>query len=112
MRGRSLNKSFLLLDEAQNTTPEQMKMFLTRLGYDSKMVITGDERQSDLKIPMNGLVWASDRLGGTTPEISVCTFASKNIVRNPLIEKMLQHLEGPEPRFFETVGRLPQPKLA
>jgi phosphate starvation-inducible PhoH-like protein len=112
MRGRSLNRAFLILDEAQNTTPEQMKMFLTRLGYDSKMVITGDERQSDLKIPVNGLVWASERMGGKTREITVTEFSSMNIVRNPLIEKMLQYLDGPAPRFFENVGRIPQPKLA
>jgi phosphate starvation-inducible PhoH-like protein len=112
MRGRTLNHSFVILDEAQNTTPEQMKMFLTRLGYDSKMVITGDERQSDLKVPVNGLVWASERMGGKTGEIAVTEFSSKNIVRNPLIEKMLQYLDGPAPRFFENVGRMPQPKLA
>ena len=95
MRGRSLNDSFIILDEAQNTTPEQMKMFLTRLGYNSKMVITGDSSQSDLQVPMNGLRWASERLKGTNPAIAVVEFAASNIVRNPLIEGMLAHLDMP-----------------
>jgi len=96
MRGRSLNRSFILLDEAQNTTKEQMKMFLTRLGYDSKMVITGDVLQSDLPHHLvNGLVWATERLKSADGEICMVEFHSKNIVRNPLIEKMLKHLEGP-----------------
>lgn len=98
MRGRSLNDSFIILDEAQNTTPEQMKMFLTRIGYNSKMVITGDSSQSDLHIPLNGLQWASDRLRGTVAEIAVVEFSSSNIVRNPLIEGMLAHLDGPAPQ--------------
>ena len=94
MRGRSLNDAFIILDEAQNTTPEQMKMFLTRLGYNSRMVITGDSSQSDLKIPSNGLQWASDRLRGTNEAISVVEFGSSNIVRNPLIESMLHSLDA------------------
>lgn len=95
MRGRSLNDSFIILDEAQNTTPEQMKMFLTRLGYNSKMVITGDSSQSDLQIPLNGLQWASERLKGTNADIAVVEFSASNIVRNPLIEGMLAHLDMP-----------------
>lgn len=110
MRGRSLNDSFIILDEAQNTTPEQMKMFLTRLGYNSRMVITGDSSQSDLHIPLNGLQWASDRLRGTSEEIAVVDFGASNIVRNPLIEGMLAHLDGPTPqqqrRVTEGPGRL------
>ena len=97
MRGRSLNRSFMILDEAQNTTKEQIKMFLTRLGYDSKIVITGDTNQSDLKNPLdNGLLWAVNKLVGTCEEISIMEFGSKHIVRNPLIGKMLMHLEGPD----------------
>lgn len=99
MRGRSLNRSFMILDEAQNTTREQMKMFLTRLGYDSKIVVTGDTSQSDLPKPHdNGLMWAADKLKSSSPEISMMEFSSKHIVRNPLIEKMLQYLDGAGPR--------------
>jgi phosphate starvation-inducible protein PhoH len=89
---------FIILDEAQNTTVEQMKMFLTRLGYDSKMVVTGDSSQSDLKVDVNGLEWASRKLAGKTGEITVSEFTSKNIVRNPLIGVMLKHLDGPDPK--------------
>lgn len=98
MRGRSLNEAFIVLDEAQNTTTEQMKMFLTRLGYDSKMVITGDISQNDLpKHVTSGLAWAVDRLTGKEQEIGVVEFAHRDIVRNPLISKMLTHLDGPAP---------------
>ena len=96
MRGRSLNRAFMILDEAQNTTREQMKMFLTRIGEDSKIVITGDIEQSDLPDHLeNGLVWATKRLVGADPQISLVEFNAKHIVRNPLIEKMLQYLDGP-----------------
>jgi phosphate starvation-inducible PhoH-like protein len=96
MRGRSLNEAFLILDEAQNTTKEQIKMFLTRLGYDSKVVITGDVTQSDLpKHIDNGLGWAIDRLTGVNPKIGVVSFSSNDIVRNPLIETIIRHLDGP-----------------
>lgn len=100
MRGRSLNRACIVLDEAQNTTIDQMKMFLTRLGYDSKMVITGDSGQPDLpKGVESGLGWARDRLIGCDGNIGVVEFAAKHIVRHPLIGKMLQHLEGPAPRI-------------
>ena len=94
MRGRSLNRSFMILDEAQNTTKEQMKMFLTRIGYNSKIVITGDTAQSDLQgIQENGMAWATNKLKGIDGDIGVTAFTSRDIVRNPLIEKILRHLE-------------------
>jgi phosphate starvation-inducible PhoH-like protein len=98
MRGRSLNRAFILLDESANTTPEQMKMFLTRLGYDSKMAINGDLSQSDLplhQVPVNGLKWATERLRAKDGQINMIEFRGKHIVRNPLIATMLTHLEGP-----------------
>jgi len=96
MRGRSLNRSFMILDEAQNTTKEQMKMFLTRIGYNSKIVITGDTAQSDLQgVQENGMVWSTNRLKGITGDIGVTEFSARDIVRNPLIEKILRHLDGP-----------------
>ena len=106
MRGRSLNRAFVILDEAQNTATEQMKMFLTRLGYDSKMVVNGDAGQSDLpKGLQNGLNWAVGKLLGVDPQIGCVEFSSKHIVRNPLISKMLQHLEGPDARPMEQLSR-------
>ena len=95
MRGRSLNNSFLILDEAQNTTQEQMKMFLTRIGYGSKICVTGDISQSDLKVQQNGLAWAVERLRGAVDDISVVEFRSADIVRHPLIETIIARLEGP-----------------
>lgn len=96
MRGRSINEAFIILDEAQNTTKDQMKMFLTRLGYDSKIVVNGDDCQPDLpKGIESGLAWARDRLMGVDGQIGCVEFSNKHIVRNPLIGTMLQHLEGP-----------------
>ncbi len=89
MRGRTLNNSFIILDEAQNTTPEQMMMFLTRLGFDSKCIITGDPSQTDL--PSNktsGLVHARKILYNIK-ELAFKTFTSKDVVRNPLVEKII-----------------------
>jgi phosphate starvation-inducible PhoH-like protein len=101
MRGRSLNRAFIILDEAQNTTKEQMKMFLTRIGYDSKMAINGDMAQSDLDVPVNGLKWATDRLRGIDGEINTVEFGSRQIVRHPLIGTMLARLEGPDEQRAE-----------
>ena len=96
MRGRSLNRCYIILDEAQNTNKEQMKMFLTRLGYDSKMAVNGELSQNDLpKHIESGLAWALDRLRGKSETIGTVEFSQQNIVRNPLIATMLQFLEGP-----------------
>jgi len=90
MRGRSLPHAFLILDEAQNTTREQMKMFLTRMGEGSRVAVNGDSSQSDLpKGSDNGLCWAVDRLRGAESGISINNFTSRNIVRHPLIEKII-----------------------
>lgn len=98
MRGRSLNRAFIILDEAQNATQDQMKMLLTRLGYESKIVVNGDASQSDLPKGLeNGLTWAAKRLNGVDGHIGNVEFSSKNIVRHPLISKIIQHLDGPAP---------------
>lgn len=98
MRGRSLNNSFIILDEAQNTTEDQMKMFITRIGFNSKMVINGDANQSDIESKLNrgevtGLQYALDRLSGADREIGVVRFGSHEIVRNPLISRIIGRLE-------------------
>lgn len=96
MRGRTLNEAFVILDEAQNTTASQMKMFLTRLGYQSKMIITGDATQVDLKIGKeNGLVDASNRLQGIE-RIGIITLGVKDIVRHPLVQKIIERYEIPD----------------
>lgn len=84
MRGRTLNDSFIILDEAQNTTPEQMKMFLTRLGFGSKMVVTGDMSQTDLAAGCRGLKQALEVLGGID-DIGFCKLTAKDVVRNSLV---------------------------
>jgi phosphate starvation-inducible PhoH-like protein len=97
MRGRTLNDSFVILDEAQNTTPEQMKMFLTRLGFNSKAVITGDITQIDLPAgAVSGLVQAQkvlDRVAG----IKLVFFSEKDVVRHPLVEEIIKAYESGAP---------------
>lgn len=90
MRGRTLNDSFVILDEAQNTTSEQMKMFLTRLGYGSKAVITGDVTQIDLPIDKtSGLVEAEELLG-RTQGIRFIHFSELDVVRHPLVQDIIR----------------------
>ncbi len=102
MRGRTLNDSFIILDEAQNTTSEQMKMFLTRLGYNSKAVITGDVTQIDLPSgKLSGLKEASIVLGNT-PGISFVRFNDRDVVRHRLVQSIIKayesfNVEGPAP---------------
>ena len=89
MRGRTLNHSFIILDEAQNTTPEQMKMFLTRIGLDSKAVVTGDVTQIDLpEKKTSGLVEAQDIVAGV-PGIEVVVFDKIDVVRHPLVQRIV-----------------------
>ena len=91
MRGRTLNDAYIILDEAQNTTGSQMLMFLTRLGFNSKMIVNGDVSQIDLKIDRNksGLVYA-DRLLRDIKRISFVTFSKSDVVRNPLVEQIIE----------------------
>ncbi len=90
MRGRTLNGSVILLDEAQNTTAGQMKMFLTRMGYGSKMIVTGDITQIDLEDPTeSGLIDAARRLG-KIPGVGFVTLGQADIVRHPLVQQIVQ----------------------
>ncbi len=89
MRGRTLNDAFVILDEAQNTTPEQMKMFLTRLGFNSKMVVTGDITQIDLpRDRQSGLVVVRDILSGIE-DVKFVRFNEKDVVRHRLVQKIV-----------------------
>ena len=93
MRGRTLDDSFIILDEAQNATPEQMKMFLTRLGFNSKAVITGDFTQTDLPDGQkSGLAVAVKILAGV-PDIAVHTFTGRDVVRHQLVQKIIAAYE-------------------
>jgi phosphate starvation-inducible PhoH-like protein len=89
MRGRTLNDAFVILDEAQNTTPEQMKMFLTRLGFNSKMVVTGDVTQIDLpRERQSGLVVVSEILDGID-DVCFVRFGGSDVVRHRLVQRIV-----------------------
>ena len=93
MRGRTLDNAFIILDEAQNTTPAQMKMFLTRIGFGSKVVVTGDATQKDLAPgSVSGLDVALKVLKGVE-EIGICTLTSNDVVRHPLVQKIVKAYE-------------------
>lgn len=101
MRGRTLDNSFIVLDEAQNTTPEQMKMFLTRLGYSSKAVITGDITQIDLpRGKKSGLIEAV-RILDNIEGIKICNLTNKDVVRHPLVQKIISAYEEFEKKTKE-----------
>jgi phosphate starvation-inducible PhoH-like protein len=96
MRGRTLNDAFIILDEAQNTTPQQMKMVLTRFGMRSRMVICGDPNQTDLPPgATSGLADAVSKLEGL-PKLSMIRFSSADVVRHPLVGRIVQAYEGPD----------------
>jgi phosphate starvation-inducible PhoH-like protein len=96
MRGRTLADSFIILDEAQNTTPAQMKMFLTRFGMNSRMVICGDPRQVDLPDPSkSGLADAVARLEGVE-SIATVRFNVGDVVRHPIVGRIVEAYEGPD----------------
>ncbi len=88
MRGRTLNDSFVILDEAQNTTPEQMKMFLTRLGFGSKVVVTGDVTQTDLIGGMSGLMQVRDILGDVA-DVGFVELTPRDVVRHRLVQRIV-----------------------
>ncbi len=93
MRGRTLNHSFIILDEAQNTTPEQMKMFLTRIGFGTKAVITGDVTQIDLARGQKSGLIEADRILTGVRGIAFTRFTSADVVRHPLVQKIINAYE-------------------
>lgn len=96
MRGRTLDNAFIILDEAQNTTPAQMKMFLTRIGFGSKAVITGDATQKDLAPGMKSGLDVALRVLKNIEDIGICELTSKDVVRHPLVQKIVQAYEDYE----------------
>lgn len=98
MRGRTLDNAFIILDEAQNTTPAQMKMFLTRIGFGSKVVITGDETQKDLAPGQISGLDVAVRVVKHIEDISICRLTSKDVVRHPLVQKIVKAYEDYESR--------------
>ena len=98
MRGRTLNDSFIILDEAQNTTREQMKMLLTRAGFGSKVVVTADITQIDLPQPKRSGVLEAIRILNSIPEIAFINFNEKDVVRHPLVQKIIKAYDRAEPK--------------
>ena len=96
MRGRTLNSAFIILDEAQNTTREQMKMMLTRAGFDSKLVITADITQIDLPQPRKSGVLQAMKILSPLPEIAFVHFNDKDVVRHPLVQKIIKAYQKAE----------------
>ena len=93
MRGRTLDNAFIILDEAQNTTPAQMKMFLTRIGFGSKVVITGDSTQKDLPSGMVSGLDIATKVVRNIDDITICNLSSKDVVRHPLVQKIVKAYE-------------------
>jgi phosphate starvation-inducible protein PhoH and related proteins len=96
MRGRTLNNSFIILDEAQNTTPEQMKMFLTRIGFSSKAVVTGDDTQIDVPGGRSGLVGLEEVLGGV-PDLAFVRLGPRDVVRHRIVADIVAAYERSSP---------------
>ena len=102
MRGRTLDNSFIILDEAQNTTPAQMKMFLTRIGFGSKVVITGDASQKDLSPGTKSGLDVAGKVLSKIEDIAFCSLTSKDVVRHPLVQKIVKAYETYEARENNT----------
>ena len=105
MRGRTLDNAFIVLDEAQNTTPEQMKMFLTRIGYGSKAVITGDITQIDLADGKRSGLMEAVKILKDVDDIGIITLSNKDVVRHPLVQKIITAYEKAENKKRENMSR-------
>ena len=104
MRGRTLDNSFIILDEAQNTTPAQMKMFLTRIGFGSKVVITGDLTQKDLPHDQASGLDTALKVLRNVEEIGICRLTSSDVVRHPLVQKIVKAYDEYENRRLTDGG--------
>ena len=104
MRGRTLDNAFIILDEAQNTTPAQMKMFLTRFGFGSKVVITGDATQKDLPSGQVSGLDVATRVVKDIEDISICHLTSKDVVRHPLVQRIVKAYEDYESKHENRRG--------
>lgn len=93
MRGRTLDNAFIILDEAQNTTPAQMKMFLTRIGFGSKVIVTGDATQKDLPSGAQSGLEVAERVLRKIDDVTFCKLTSKDVVRHPLVQKIVTAYE-------------------
>jgi len=104
MRGRTLDNAYIILDEAQNTTPAQMKMFLTRIGFGSKVIITGDASQKDLAPGTKSGLDIATRVLAKIDDIAFCNLTSKDVVRHPLVQKIVKAYEDYEVKELSRRG--------
>lgn len=105
MRGRTLDNAFIVLDEAQNTTPAQMKMFLTRIGFGSKAIITGDLSQKDIPKDATSGLDVALRVLRNVEDISVCHLSSQDVVRHPLVQRIVKAYDDYETKHSKRNGR-------
>ena len=108
MRGRTLDNAFIILDEAQNTTPAQMKMFLTRIGFGSKAIITGDSTQKDLAPGQKSGLDVAIEVLKKVDEIAICKLSSRDVVRHPLVQKIVKAYDDYESKYS---NRKKEPRL-
>ena len=105
MRGRTLDNAYVILDEAQNTTEAQMKMFLTRIGFGSRVVVTGDLSQKDLAATTRSGREVAVRVLSKVEDIAFCNLTSKDVVRHPLVQKIVKAYEEYEKKATKTAGK-------
>ena len=110
MRGRTLDNAFIILDEAQNTTPAQMKMFLTRIGFGSKVIVTGDMTQKDLPSGAQSGLDVAARVLGKVEGIEFCTLTNKDVVRHPLVQKIVKAYDDYEAKQTKRTAARQQKK--
>ena len=105
MRGRTLDNAFIILDEAQNTTPAQMKMFLTRIGFDSKVIVTGDSTQKDLPADQKSGLEVAKEVLRNIEDIAFCELTGADVVRHPLVQKIVEAYDAYEKKHTGTQKR-------
>ena len=112
MRGRTLDNAFIILDEAQNTTPAQMKMFLTRIGFGSKVIVTGDMTQKDLPSGAQSGLDVATKVLGKVEGIEFCTLTNKDVVRHPLVQKIVKAYDDYEAKQTKRTAARQQKKAS
>ena len=112
MRGRTLDNAYIILDEAQNTTPAQMKMFLTRIGFGSKVIVTGDMTQKDLPSGAQSGLDVATKVLGKVEGIEFCTLTNKDVVRHPLVQKIVKAYDDYEAKQTKRTAARQQKKTS
>ena len=112
MRGRTLDNAYIILDEAQNTTPAQMKMFLTRIGFGSKVIVTGDMTQKDLPSGAQSGLDVAAKVLGKVEGIEFCTLTNKDVVRHPLVQKIVKAYDDYEAKQTKRTAARQQKKAS